>query len=312
MAKQPLPTIACVAEDRTEWFNRVFTLATSVRNLGGRTASAPLHALFVGSMDGLYEVPLASLGVVSSIVEPWPCTKPQANKLRMLESPEVGPGGVLVALDCDVVVLRDLTDGLSTSAIRATAAWESPMSPQRWHQLLDDVDLRPAPGPWTMIGTGEQVPVPYVNSGVLFIPAEMVDPLRESWAGYIKRLDGARPDRELVFLDQIALALALLDTGLPVEALGQEWNFHTKKDLETAAAPPPGPVHIAHYHRWVDQDGLPKPPRYAPLVPEIERLNAIIAARRGMAPNPSAAASLEAVVQRAAKMVQRGGRAVRR
>jgi hypothetical protein len=245
-----------------------------------------MYVFYVGWTDELHVSLLESLGVTCRVVERWPSTRPHTNKLRMLENVELEPGGVLAALDCDVAILDDFSEVLPTTTLRAAPAWESPMRAGRWLEVIDDMGLRPAATPMTMTGTGEQVPLPYFNSGVVFIPEALVSPLKEAWAEYIERLDVGNyeldPENELYYLDQIALALALLKTEIPFEALGQEWHLHTKKDLDEAGVAAPGHVRIAEYHRWVEADGLLKPPRYAGIGPDIARLNAILAARRNL------------------------------
>jgi hypothetical protein len=292
-----------VSETGREWFNRVFTLATSLRNMGGSCAGAPMYVFYVSWMDDLHVSLLGSLGVTCRVVEKWPSTRPHANKLRMFENVELEPGSVLVALDCDVAILDDFSEVLPTTTVRATPAWESPMRPGRWLEVIDDMGLRPATAPFTMIGTGENVPVPYFNSGVMFIPEALVSPLKEAWAEYIERLDVGNyeldPETELYYLDQIALALALLKTEIPFEALGQEWHLHTKKDLDEAGVAAPGHVRIAEYHRWVEADGLLKPPRYAGLGPDISRLNAVLAARRNIPDHEGLVTKLGAVAKAA-------------
>jgi len=133
----------------------------------------------------------------------------------------------------------------------------------------------------------------------------MAPTLLEGWAKYVERLDVGRyelePDTELYFLDQLALALALIDTGLPVEMLGQEWHLHTKKDLGAFGIDGPERIYIAEYHRWIDGDGLLRPPAYQPLVPEVRRLNSILAARRNLGRLDGAAA----IPGRAGELVRR-------
>jgi hypothetical protein len=271
-----------------------------------------MFVFFARRMDDLHSSLLGSLGVTCSVVEPWPSTRPHTNKLRMLENVELEPGSVLAALDCDVAILDDFSEVLPTSTFRATPAWESPMRPARWHEVIDDMGLHPAAEPMTMIGTGEKVPLPYFNSGVMFIPEALVRPLKEAWAEYIARLDVGNyeldPETELYYLDQIALALALLKTGIPFEAMGQEWHLHTKKDLDEAGVAAPGHVRIAEYHRWVEADGLLKPPRYAGLGPDIARLNAIMAARRNIPINEGVLTRLGVMAKTAAAKATNGFR----
>jgi hypothetical protein len=319
---RPAVTVSCVVEDRDKWFDGAFTLATSLRNLGGRTASAPMEVLFLGSMDGVFTVPLAAMGVTSRIVERWPGSSRPADRVRALEVPDLEPGAVLIALDHDVAVLRDLSDAVSSASVRAVPAWESPLRPERWRQLLAGVGLAPTAGQWLTPGAKEEVPVPCVESGVLFIPAPMVQPLQSAWGGYIERLDTGGYDLsadELVHLVEIALSLALLETAVPLDFLGPEWNFRGH-----GLAPATTPVRILHPDATgpvtegpgaggrvnggpgagasaepAFQDGLSR---------DIERLNMIVAARRSQAPREGPGALVAGAAQLAAQAVREMGR----
>lgn len=314
MTTSPAPArVACVVEDQDECFTRVFTLATSLRNLGGVTASLPMHVLFLGSMDGVFSVPLAASGVTSSVVDRWPGDAPGTATLRALEAPGLDSNGVLIALDHDVVVLRDLSGAISSSAVRAVPAWSSPLRPARWHQLLGDMGMEPRTGPWATLGTNERVPVPYLDSAVLFVPAAMVGALHEAWRSHLERLSTGGyglSAGELAAVDQVALALALAETGLPVEPLGREWAFRPDLGPASGATAALGAVRILHEHHWAGAGEFPTPLLHPALAGDIGRLNAITAARRSVTARRDHGESLKVVAERLSKMVAQAGRAM--
>lgn len=103
--------VACVAEDQPSWYRMVENLAVSVRNFGGRLASAHIVAHFVDSYDEAAVRVLRELRVQLRVVERYDPAHPTTNKLRMFEAFAESPDAAhLVALDCDTVVVGDLLD----------------------------------------------------------------------------------------------------------------------------------------------------------------------------------------------------------
>src|SRR4051812_11291340 len=99
--------VACVVENRPDWFQKAFNLAFSLRQFGGAAAGATFRALFVGAVDEQFRRDLATLDVECRVVEKFPSPYPHTNKLRMFEDFAADPKAALVALDCDVVVVGD-------------------------------------------------------------------------------------------------------------------------------------------------------------------------------------------------------------
>jgi hypothetical protein len=62
--------VACVAENRPDWYRFVENLAISLRNFGGRLASAQFVAHFVGGVDQGHGRLLRELGAELHAVGP--------------------------------------------------------------------------------------------------------------------------------------------------------------------------------------------------------------------------------------------------
>jgi hypothetical protein len=273
--------VACVAENRPRWAQQLYNLALSLRTFGGALADAPLRAFFVDGLEPRFKASLAPLRVSCGVVPGFPAPVPQTNKLRMFEDFSRQPGSVLVALDCDVVVMGDFSAGLSAAAVCGVPATVSPLRPAHWEELLTLLGLRPDGRGVRTVGTAEELPVPYLNSGVLFVPGQYCAELTSLWRHYIDKLLGLHATlgwtaRIWFFLDQIALACALLASGIPVQTLDVWHNFPSHQRVHESALHPPATVRILHYHRKLEPSGHLRPsPR--PLVDHaVTRFNAVL------------------------------------
>lgn len=245
---------ACVAENHPRWAQRVYNLALSLRTFGGELAGVPLRAFFLDGLEPRFHARLAPLGVRCEVVPSFPAPVAQTNKLRMFEDFSRQPGGILVALDCDVVVLDDFSASLSPAAVCGVPAVMSPLRPPQWQALLALLGLRPDGRGVRTVGTGEDLAVPYLNSGVLFVPRQHCAQLTSLWRRYIDALLDLHATlgwsaRTWFHLDQIALACALLAGGIPVQTLDVWHNFPFHRRVHASALQAPGSLRILHYHQ---------------------------------------------------------------
>ncbi len=164
----------------------VESLAISTRNFGGCLASAHFIAYFVDGVDEALAANLREFGVELTVVERYAPKHPTTDKLRMFQDFAARRGTQhLVVLDCDTVVVDDFVDQVSSLAVRGMPAGYSPMTSTRWATLLTSLNLAPAASPTVMLRTGEEVQVPYLNSGVLLVPAQHTEALAAAWTGYV-------------------------------------------------------------------------------------------------------------------------------
>jgi len=278
--------VACVAENRPEWWERVWSLVLSLREYGGALSRSPVNVCFVGSAEPLVTAGLRSLDASVRVVSPYPGPYLHANKIRMLEA-EVAQGTkYLLALDCDTVVVGDPSGGLSTSALRAKPTDRSHLSRHQWRRLLDQTGIT-EPGPEAHVTTsdGSTAPVPYVNSGVLFVPGPLREPLREAWGHELDlfpELVVSLPwlERLLFSADQIALSLALLRTGIRLDPLPVSYNFPTHLPVDGPVLEAAGMMRILHYHGRTLGRGTIAPPVEAVALEASRRFNRLLACRR--------------------------------
>lgn len=161
----------------------------------------------------------------------------------------------------------------------------SHLSIEQWNLLLGSLGLEPAAVSMLTTKTRQPVPAPYLNSGVLFVPANQAADLVAGWTAYVDefvRQSSAGVDEPWTgrFLDQVALACALLDRQIPVRPIGPQLNLTTairlrgriSKDAESA-------IRVLHYHKHVSADGLLLGTDSPAVNHLVDRVNAEIAAR---------------------------------
>jgi hypothetical protein len=133
-----------------------------------------------------------------------------------------------------------------------------------------------------------------VNSGVLFVPRAHAEPLVTGWTTYVDRFSAeARSGGEEpwtgYFMDQVALACALLDRAIPVELIGPHINLptaiNTPARLEREEALRDGGaerVKVLHHHRHITADGRLRPTdKGSPLNDVIDHVNRVLRSRAG-------------------------------
>lgn len=145
---------ACVREDRSEWLDRLWNVVFSVRSFGGALAGAPFHVFVADSASDRLRDLLVPLGATVSVVAPWRADYRLANKLRMFEAASSLDADVVIALDCDTVVLGDVTPLLDAAAVRALPAEHDRLEPHQWASLYAHLGLTPPTERVVMTKTG--------------------------------------------------------------------------------------------------------------------------------------------------------------
>jgi hypothetical protein len=266
---------ACVAENGPGWFDRVHSLVLSIRTFGGSLREAPVLACFVEGVDDRFAGPLRDLGAEVRVVPRLDPRYPYANKLRMLE--HASEDEVLIALDCDVVVLGDVTAYPDPVSVLAKPADCDFLTPEQWATLFDALHLE-APARTVTTTTFGQRTHPYFNSGVLLIPGADAPRLRDAWERYVyalQELYERLPDlaRHRFYTDQLALACALVSEEIAVRSLPVRMNLPTHLNVHPAFLAEAFPPLIVHYHKRVSHDGFILPTRYAAANTALDRFN---------------------------------------
>jgi hypothetical protein len=268
---------SCVAENQPVWFQKVQNLALSLRSFGGPLAGSPMVANFVGGVDAAYRRALEELDVEVTVVEPFHPSNPYANKLRMLELRDAEQFDVLVAMDCDTVVVDDIVPFLPDRAIAAKPADADFLSPEQWRRIFSALSL-PEPERVYMTTTFGQLTYPYFNSGVLLVPGVSCGPLLEQWGRFIFELDDvyrAHPDiaARRKYNDQIALTCALAASALPVRTLPLAMNFPTHINVHRRFLSERSRIRIVHYHGDIDESGFLRASKYPEVNSYLDRFN---------------------------------------
>ncbi len=256
---------SCVTEDRPDWHDRVTNLVLSIRMFGGAHAEDPVVVNVVGSCDPDFRAVMEGMDADVRIVERVHPECVYANKLRMLElagHQRAAGAEVLMALDCDVLVLGDPSPRLTASAVCVKPADVDALPEARWQAMYEALGM-PLPARSYVATTTGTPMVPYFNSGVVLVPMSYAPRLLDSWLGMIDTvLDLYRthpdvvPARKRFYVDQYALALALESDGMGVRPLPVTYNLPlnlpTHRALRSQVLDPV----IVHYHKNRDADGF--------------------------------------------------------
>ncbi|MCW2987815.1 MAG: hypothetical protein JWM24_753 [Solirubrobacterales bacterium] len=272
-------TVRTVAECDRESIVEALALARSLRAFGGSQATAPCEIHFIERLpDDL--APFERLGASVTVVERLDQRCPHANKLQMLRPVETD---YLLAVDCDVVVAADFIRFLVGDAVASAIDWGDWMVPGGWAELFAAAAI-PLP-PQRMLTTRLwQETVHYANSGVLVVPRQHVQPLREEWSTRLGDLLDAAERRawwgpkQRYFADQIALALTNHCGRFPTRVLPLEMNWLLKFDdlpPELCAAQR-RPLLMHSIHRMDFESGHLLPHRYQGCNEAIDRYNALL------------------------------------
>jgi hypothetical protein len=293
--------IACVAEDRPAFHRRVETLCCSLRALGGPIGGSDAVAIMLGSAEGAFVQRMRALDVEVCVVAQAGDARPaHANKLAMLELCRRRDFDVLLALDCDVALARDVTVQLHGEALTLTPADTDPLSDAQWRALFSRLSV--GAGQRSLRATRTGAPMySYFNSGVLAVPRELGTRLLAGWEQaleQLRRLCSADPrivpPSRRFYADQLALAVAVR-RGLPWVAASPELNFPTHLAPHEPTVRGLSPA-LLHYHDEADRHGF----LYRPVCPlahgaadEINRARATLCERPygGLRPRPAPSAA---------------------
>jgi hypothetical protein len=256
----PRLVVSCVAENRAEWHTLVYNLALSCMTTRS-TYPVRFVANFVDKVDLGARRRIEDLGGEVRVVACVDRRHRYLNKLRMLELAATEDFEVLVALDCDTIVVRDLSPHVSLESVGAKPADVEILTPEQWRRLYSALGLSPPTAKYVATISGAPMG-PYFNSGVLLIPRRYCGLLLDAWTDMNERVlrvyrdhPGTVPRQSRVFLDQYSLACALAATATPVRALPAELNYPAHLPVHPAARGDIEPV-IAHYHRNITANGF--------------------------------------------------------
>jgi hypothetical protein len=261
-ALAPRLLLSCVSENRPGWYDKVYNLVLSIRSFGGSLAGEQVVVNFVDGAHPEATGPLEGLGAQVRVVDRFDVRNPYANKLRMLELAKDFDFDVLVALDCDAIVVGDFRDHVPADRVAAKPADVDRLTDAEWRRLFEALRVPVPPKSVVATVTGEPM-YPYFNSGVLFVPRDRCLDLLRGWSRFsdeVLELFDHQPEvipkRWQLHSGQYSLACALIDGGFPVQPLPVTLNFPTHLVVHERLLRDQGPPRIIQYHKGIDRDGF--------------------------------------------------------
>jgi hypothetical protein len=221
---------------------------------------------------------LAGRGVEVRTIEPFDPRSPHCNKiagaLRLAE--DVG-NGTIVLSDADTVMLEDPRRLLPRPGTVLGKLVDAPVPRlEALEQIFATAGVaRPSlvtlpwrPDSTTVMGN--------FNGGLYVLEGSSLPDLAVTWARWARWLLDRREllGREGVYVDQVAFALALAETGIEPVALEPRWNvpIHDPTNL-----PPEGLMPaLIHYHQQVDRRGMILPTGIASVDRAIAAVNVAV------------------------------------
>ena len=257
---------SCVSESDPEWLPRVQNLVLSLRRFGGSCKAAPFVVNYVDRVPPKAASVLSEMGAETRCVAPFRDRGPQ-NKLRMLDLHDSFDFDVLVALDCDTVVVGDPAPHIPPSAIGAKPVDYDPLTRRDWRRLNRILNITASEPAMHATSTGRKIP-PCFNSGVLTVPRPLCEPFQQDWLCAHAQVTGALgsnsqliPRHLHFFADQLSLALCLAHTRLDFVPLLVDMNFPTHVPVHGSSLSGNTQPVILHYHGAVDEQGFLYQPR---------------------------------------------------
>lgn len=267
--------VGLLAENTPRMLAQAFRLLRSIRWFGGEMSGVRTLVCIVGTLDPRVRQELEALGAEVRSVTRFHPANPTANRHQLIAALLDTAEEMVLALDCDTIVVRDPLPYLDGETLRAKVAPTATVSDEVFERLFAHFHL-PKP-PRTHINRLTGTPtIPYFNAGVIAVPKRLLRVLAPSW----RKFNLALADQpQLVapcerHMHQASMTLALVETGIPFAELPEEMNFQT--NAQHVEAPPEfdelDPA-IIHYHHLSGDDGLILPVRYPRTQSRIDMFN---------------------------------------
>jgi hypothetical protein len=255
--------VGCVADNAPKYLAQALRLVRSIRWFGGELAQARLLVCAVEGIPDPARRELERWGAEVRVVPRFHARNGSANRLRFFEEAWEAGRELLLALDCDTLVVRDPLPLLRRGRLQAKIEPLPTVTHDVFVRLFRHYGL-PLPLRDRVLGLTRTPTIPYFNGGVVLLPSDLARQLVPVWGGLNRDL-ADRPERVYPcerHLHQASLSLALAACPVPFEEAPVELNYqlnatHLEPSGEFLALDPA----ILHYHDLVDADGclLPAP-----------------------------------------------------
>jgi hypothetical protein len=235
---------------------------------------------FVEVVDQAYERRLGTLDVEVRVVERYPGIR-YANKLRMLQLADRDEFDVLVALDCDTVVLGDISEFLDPDSFGGKPVDIDVLTEHEWRTIFSGLGLAVPQRTVTTTSFGQRT-YPYFNGGMLLVPRRFCAPLFDGWCRFLRELEPVYASDPRLALrrkyndyihDQLALACGLLAARIPARPVPAKMDIPTHLNIHPAFLHELDDPRIVHYHTGLDRRGFLVSSKYRALNRHLHRFN---------------------------------------
>ena len=248
------------------YYNRVHFIARSIRSLGGECKDARIR-VSVGSPDKPVDLhrllPWSRrLGIIWHWVERddymvWEKTAHPYIATMMERFQPPFNAETVVMLDADVVVVRLFSEILPIlseyPSIAGVMAHAPPFTPNEWSALFRQAGLTPPElnyecSGWNIMVTDPESRYcpPYFNTGVLAASRRSLELLYDP---YMAALQTVRSLYDTYFFEQIALTLALYQTGIKPHVLPLRYNYPNQEGFDVAFPDELNEIRFLHFLR---------------------------------------------------------------
>lgn len=232
---------------RPAWLNRTKLIAASIREFYPDT----IVRAYIGDPDGMSDRNLAAvdaaIGCDDDIIvtwidqgkfDAWKGTRSEylATMNERFTADDVIGDHVMI-MDADVLCMKRFDELFEVDAVQGVMAHHSPIADHDWRFLFAHTIGRiPVPqyvysGAGIMCQPGTMGPF-YPNSGMVFAPRKRFQQLCAPYQNAINRMRAML--RDTYWFDQLALAIACADSGVPVKALPARFNFPNRPAFDAA------------------------------------------------------------------------------
>ncbi len=251
--------ICCQSPVREPYSGEVELLFKSIQIFGGELASAKKMVCFSAPVDVSIKNRLEKFDVNIETIEPLNVEYKTANKIQLLNKAMGQDFDYLIALDTDILILRDFSHLIDGDNIKARIVGQDALGLDNWKTLFQYFNME-FPSKRYVALDGKET-IPYYNSGVLFIPRNKVKLLYETWKSFITKLPEAYEEFPSLstlsfFTDQIAFSLALSYQKFESEPLPLEMNFPSQNSsIVSSFKPEIKNPYALHYHHAFSDSG---------------------------------------------------------
>lgn len=256
-------------------FQGLLLIASLVHNAG--VTPENIHAHVTDNVDRNLHHALAALGINVHVVEPFHPQSPHCNKISQLKTDAWRSYDTVVFCDCDIAVTRDFVKEIGEHDVSGKVVdYANPplaiiegvfrAAELGFGEVTQETSFRSEAGRAVLQipgndEAGEHTHAANLNGGLYILRSALIPAIAESWSKWALWLIDT-PDlmgSYSVHVDQLSFSLAMAELDLTPNLLPVEHNFPTHIAVHPSAAAALSELSVLHYHRALDEVGLPKP-----------------------------------------------------